>query len=75
MAIDVSEQYNGGILPDILLLLLLLTQCHFTIGEPVCMPRRGLVFAAYDPTSTFRFFFSKLFAVTLNCSRVFMMRT
>ena len=29
MAIDVSVQYNGGLLPDIILL----TQCYYTIGE------------------------------------------
>ena len=43
MAISVSEhQYNGGVLPDIILL----TQCYFHLGEPVEMPRRGFVFAA-----------------------------
>ena len=47
MAIDVSVQYNGGLLPDIIPL----TQFYYgTIGEPVSMPWRGFVFAAYDPT-------------------------
>ena len=44
IAIDVSVQYNGGLLPDIILL----TQGYTTIiGEPVEMPCRGFVFAAY----------------------------
>ena len=38
MAINVSVQYNGGLLPDIILL----TQCYYHKG--------GFVFAAYDPT-------------------------
>ena len=48
MAIDVSVQYNDGLLPDIILL----TQCYLVIfiGEPVYMPRRDFVFAAFDPT-------------------------
>ena len=45
MAINVSVQYNGGLLPDIILL------------EPVYMPWRGFVFAAFDPTQTFWHFF------------------
>ena len=31
MAINASVQYNGGLLPDIILL----TQCYYHIGEPV----------------------------------------
>ena len=31
MAINISVQYNGGFLPDIILLI----QCYYTIGEPV----------------------------------------
>ena len=31
MAINVNVQYNGGLLPDIILL----TQCYYTIGELV----------------------------------------
>ena len=39
MAINVSVQYNGGLLPDNVI----------SIGEPVYMPLRGFVFAAFDP--------------------------
>ena len=31
MAINISVQYNGGLLPDIILL----TQGYYTLGEPV----------------------------------------
>ena len=31
MAINISVQYNGGLLPDIMLL----THGYYTIGEPV----------------------------------------
>ena len=37
MAINVNVKYNGGFLPDIILL----TQCYL---------HRGFVFAAFDPT-------------------------
>ena len=37
MAINVSVQYNGGLLPDIIML----TQCYY---------HRGFEFAAHDPT-------------------------
>ena len=46
MANNVSVQYNDGLLPDIILL----TQCYTAIGEPVEMPWRDFVLAAYDPT-------------------------
>ena len=46
MAINVSVQYNGGLLPDIILL----TQCYYTIGEPFKCHKDVFVFAAYDPT-------------------------
>ena len=49
MVINVSVQYEGGLLPDIIILL---TQYNYLnlLGEPVKMPWRGFVFAAYDPT-------------------------
>ena len=47
MVINESVQYNGGPLPDIMLLTLNGTTI---IGEPVEMPWRGFVFAAYNPT-------------------------
>ena len=43
MAINISVQYNGGLLPDIILL----TQGYYTSGEPVEMPCGGFVFTAY----------------------------
>ena len=43
MVINVSVQYNGGLLPDIILL----TQCYFHRGTRNI---RGFVFAAFDPT-------------------------
>ena len=46
MAINVrSVQYNGGLLPDIILL----TQCYFHRGTRL-NAIRGFVFAAFDPT-------------------------
>ena len=45
MAIDVSVQYNGELLPDIILL----TQCYYHRGTRL-NATRGFVFAAYDPT-------------------------
>ena len=45
MAINVSVQYNGRLLPDII------DQINvISIGEPVYMPWIGFVFAAFDPT-------------------------
>ena len=44
MVIDISVQYNGGLLPDIILL----TQSYFH-GKPLKMALRGFVFAALDP--------------------------
>ena len=48
MAIIVrSVQYNGGLLPDIILL----TQCYYRWGTRLnAMKMFKLVFAAYDPT-------------------------
>ena len=46
MAINVNVHYNGGLLPDII-------YCWpnvICIGEPVLMPWRGFVFAAFDLT-------------------------
>ena len=45
MAINVSVQYNGGLLPDIILL----TQCYFH-RETRLNVIRDFVFAAFDPT-------------------------
>ena len=43
MAINLSVQYKGGLLPGIILL----TQCYYhIIGKLI----RGFVFSAYDPT-------------------------
>ena len=47
MAINANVQYNGGFLPDIILL----TQCYLHRGT--CLNARGFVFAAFDPTETF----------------------
>ena len=47
MAINVSVQYNGGLLPDIILL----TQCYYHRGARlISMKIFCFVFAAYDPT-------------------------
>ena len=52
MAINVNVQYNGGLLPDIILL----TQCYFRRGtrlkchEEVPYLFAGFVFAAFYPT-------------------------
>ena len=47
MAINVSVQYNGGLLPDIILL----TQCYYHRGIRLnAMKSFFFVFAAYDPT-------------------------
>ena len=48
MAIDVSVQYNGGFLPEIILL----TQCD-NIGEPFLIPCRVFVVTANVPTLPF----------------------
>ena len=40
MVINISVQYNGGLLPDIILL----TQGYYTIGEPVQIPCSGFVY-------------------------------
>ena len=48
MAIDVvSVQYNGGLLPDIILF----TQCYYHRGIRLNAMKR-FVFGAYDPTKT-----------------------
>ena len=44
MAINVSVQYNGGLLPDIILL----AQYYYHRGTRL-NAIRGFVFAAYDP--------------------------
>ena len=47
MAVNVSVQYNGGLLPDIILL----TQCHFHRGTHLyAMKRFCILFAAFNPT-------------------------
>ena len=43
MVINISVQYNGGFLPDIILL----TQGYYTIREPGQIPCSGFVFIAY----------------------------
>ena len=49
MAINIiiSVQYNGGLLPDIILLM---TQCYYHRGIRLNAIRVAFVFAAYDPT-------------------------
>ena len=42
---NVSVQYNGGLLPDIILL----TQCYYHRGTRL-NAMKGFVFAAFDPT-------------------------
>ena len=49
MAINVNVQYNGGLLPDIILL----TQCHYHRGTRLNAMEEVLslyVALAYDPT-------------------------
>ena len=46
MAINVNVQYNGGLLPDIILL----TQCYFHRGTGLNAMKSFFVFAAFDPT-------------------------
>ena len=48
MTINVSVQYNGGFLPDIILLLL--TQDYFLRGTYFKCYGRGFVFVAYETT-------------------------
>ena len=43
MAIDVSVQYNGGLLPD----MILLTQCYYHRGTRLNAMKKGFVFEAY----------------------------
>ena len=45
LAINASVKYNGGLLPDIILL----TQCYFHQGTRLNATKR-FVFAAFDPT-------------------------
>ena len=45
MAIDVSVQYNGGLLPDIILL----TQCYYHRGTCLNAMKRFCICRAYDP--------------------------
>ena len=45
MAIHISVQYNGGLLPDIILL----AQCYYRRGTRLNAIKR-FVYAAYDPT-------------------------
>ena len=49
MAINVSVQYDGGFLPDIILL----TQCYYHRGGTRLNAMKGFVFSAIDPTLTF----------------------
>ena len=53
MAMNVSVQYNGGFLPDIILL----TQCYYHRGTRLNANKR-LVFAAHDHTQRSKTFFS-----------------
>ena len=46
--LNISVQYNGGLLPDIILL----TQCYYQRGTRVNAMER-FVSAAYDPTQRF----------------------
>ena len=47
MAMNVNVQYNGGLLPDIILS----TQCYFHRGTRLYYAMKRLfVFAAFDPT-------------------------
>ena len=46
MAINVNVQYNGGFLPDIILL----TQCYLHRGTCLNAMKRFCIFAAFDPT-------------------------
>ena len=45
MAINVNVQYNGGLLPDIILL----TQCYFHRGTRLNAMKSFFVFAAFEP--------------------------
>ena len=47
MVINVSIQYNGGFLPDIILL----TQGYLPSGNSFKCHRRGFVFAAHKTTN------------------------
>ena len=47
MAINVNIQYNGGLLPDIILLL---TQCYLHGGTCLNAIKSFFVLAAFDPT-------------------------
>ena len=50
MMINISVQYNGGLLPDIILF----TQCYFHRGARLIAIKVIFVFfAAFDPTETF----------------------
>ena len=46
MAINVSVQYNGELLP----VIMLLTQCYYHRGTRLNAAMKRFVFAAYDPT-------------------------
>ena len=46
MAINVSVQYNGGLLPDIILLI----QCYYHRGTRLNAMKRFCICSLYDPT-------------------------
>ena len=67
MAINLSVQYNGGFLPDIILLL---TQCYHHWGNPIKCHEEVL---SLQPMMTPKFFFKHLnvftfFPLTGGCS-------
>ena len=47
MAINESVQYNGGFLPDFIILL---TQCYYHRGTRLNAMKIFFVFGAFDPT-------------------------
>ena len=56
MAINVSVQYNGRLLPDIILL----TQCYYHRGTSLNGIKRFCIFATFDPTERFDIFSPRL---------------
>ena len=46
IAINVNVQYNGGLLPDVILL----TQCYFHRGTRLNAMKRFVFAASFDPT-------------------------
>ena len=54
MAINVSVQYNGGLLPDIIVL----TQCYYHRGTPLNAMKRFCIFQPMIPPKRFDIFSS-----------------